>query len=49
MIKFWKVGHGTADTQAIALSGNDERPDKDVLYYPQDNGMNQDSIDALFD
>jgi chemotaxis regulatin CheY-phosphate phosphatase CheZ len=49
MIEIWKVEHGTADTQAIALGESDERPDKDMLHGPQDDGMDQDSIDALFE
>ncbi|MBL4719836.1 MAG: hypothetical protein JKY20_01715 [Alphaproteobacteria bacterium] len=49
MIEIWNIEHGTADPQAITLDKDDARPDKDMLHGPSDAGMNQDSIDALFD
>ncbi|MFT6583323.1 MAG: hypothetical protein ACJAU6_003777 [Alphaproteobacteria bacterium] len=33
----------------MALAEDDARPDKDLLHGPTDEGMNQDSIDTLFD
>jgi len=51
MIEIWKIENGTADTQDIVFSSNDERDkaDKDLLHGPQSEGLNQDDIDALFD
>ena len=49
MIEIWQVEHGTADAQAIVFAEGDARPDKDMLHGPQNDGMNQDGIDALFD
>jgi chemotaxis regulatin CheY-phosphate phosphatase CheZ len=49
MIEIWRIENGTADAQTMALAEDDARPDKDLLHGPTDEGMNQDSIDTLFD
>jgi chemotaxis regulatin CheY-phosphate phosphatase CheZ len=49
MIEIWKIEHGTADTQKMGLPMDDKREDRDMLHGPQNAGMNQNDIDALFD
>lgn len=49
MIEIWRIEHGTANPQEMALPKGDTRVDKDLLHGPQNEGMNQDDIDSLFD
>jgi chemotaxis regulatin CheY-phosphate phosphatase CheZ len=50
MIEIWRIEHGTADLQEIALPKDDARQDKELLHGPQaDAGMSQDDIDSMFD
>ena len=49
MIEIWRIKHGTANPQEMALPKGNMREDKDLLHGPQSQGMDQDDIDSLFD
>jgi chemotaxis regulatin CheY-phosphate phosphatase CheZ len=49
MIDIWRIEHGTANPQEMALPKDDQRADKDLLHGPQNTGMSQNDIDSLFD
>ena len=49
MIEIWRIEHGTANPQEMALPKGDTREDKDLLHGPQSQCLDQDDIVSLFD
>ncbi len=50
LMELWKIDEGTGSSELVATRADDDRPDKDLLNGPQNEGegISQNDIDAMF-